>query len=99
MADSAFVVFVTKGFLAAKGALQEIDLRLRVRHHQVGRDRVVAVWNWFDCHDFCPPQKSPLPVSSILHTDRAVFCLRSRICHATARPVQSDRKSTRLNSS
>jgi hypothetical protein len=52
MADSALVVFVTKGFLAAKGVLQEIDLRLRVRHHQVGRHRVVAVWNWFDCHDF-----------------------------------------------
>ena len=38
MADSALVVLVTAGFLAAKGRLQEIDLRIRVRHRQVRRD-------------------------------------------------------------
>ena len=52
MADLALVVGVTVGFLGAKGLLQKIDLRLRIRHRQVGRDCVVAVWNWFDCHDF-----------------------------------------------
>src|SRR5271165_2320929 len=49
---AALVVAMAIFFLCAERLFQKINLRFCIRHRQVRRDGVIAIRNWFDCHDF-----------------------------------------------